>query len=410
MWNIYQNRGPGMVPNWSFDWRTYSLMHKGQPIDQISSAPGDSSGFQQKMDPLTVGLSVGVPLLTSVVNSLFTGSSNRQNASLYRDYMQMQRSLQTNAQNYNTMMWRMTNQWNSPANQMSLLRAAGLNPNLMYGGAFQGNASAQQSPSQGMSAPGNVYNPMSVSLGNPSDTLLNERLVSSNEQLSNSQSSLNEAEADLKKKELGTYDEKFEKWKTRWSAELDNLNQNTNLLKSNLDKLDNELRLIQAQTGLTIQESYNRFFENVIYGNALDDIIHSYAVRNNLDESLIKANLGYAAFMNANAHNVRLNNKITEDCMDWIEKGLVARNASDVIEWNVSKFSMWDRAKAPHISNELYTKYGEYLNTKNDWLPIQAIGSSLGSISNFFVPYLAKGKLLDKRYSNHNQYQSNPFK
>ena len=197
MWNSFQTRGPGMIPRFGFDWRTYTPMYNGQTPEQLSSSGGSSVSIPQKVDPVTLAM-VGVPLVTSLINNSFQSSANRQNARLYREYMDMQRELQRDAQNYNTMMWQRTNQWNSPANQMALLRAAGLNPNLMYGGAFQGNASAQQSPSQSMSAPGNIYNPLSMSLGNPAETYMAERQLSMQEE---STSLLNE-EQRLKNKQL----------------------------------------------------------------------------------------------------------------------------------------------------------------------------------------------------------------
>lgn len=46
---------------------------------------------------------------------------------------QQQKELQQDAQRYNTLMFNLTNAYNSPAQQMARFKAAGLNPNLMYG-------------------------------------------------------------------------------------------------------------------------------------------------------------------------------------------------------------------------------------------------------------------------------------
>ena len=41
---------------------------------------------------------------------------------------------------WNERMWRMQNEYNTPANQMQRFREAGLNPNLIYGQGTSGNA------------------------------------------------------------------------------------------------------------------------------------------------------------------------------------------------------------------------------------------------------------------------------
>lgn len=409
MWNAFQTRGPGMTPRFGFDWHTYTPLYNGQTPEQLSGS-GGSGSIPKKMDPVTMGLAVGVPLVTSLINNSFQSSANSQNAQLYREYMDMQRGLQRDAQNYNSMMWRMTNQWNSQSNQMALLRAAGLNPNLMYGGSFQGNAAAQSSPSQSMSAPGNIYNPLSMSLGNPSQTMLDSRMVSANENLANSQAELNNAEADLKNKELGTYDERFEKWKTRWSAELDNLNTNTRLLKDNMSKINAEIGLISAQKGLTSQQAYNTMINNIIYGSAMDDIIHSFAVQNNLSDSYIKVNLALSLFYNAQAEGVRLDNQITRDCMDFIKKNIEFTAENTWLDWSFKKDFYDDMGGEIKSRKAYYDAIGGYLNTKKDWTPIESLGSVLGGLSGYITPFLAKGKLLDRRYQSFGKnYQSSPF-
>ena len=143
MWNSFQTRGPGMTPRFGFDWRTYTPLYNGQTPEQLSGSGGSGgSAVPQKMDPVSIGLAVGVPLVPSLINNSFQSSANKRNAALYRQYLDWQRESQVMSQNYNTMMWHMNNRYNSPANQMSLLRQAGLNPNLMYG-AFPGHAPAQ---------------------------------------------------------------------------------------------------------------------------------------------------------------------------------------------------------------------------------------------------------------------------
>jgi hypothetical protein len=78
------------------------------------------------IDPVTIGLiSGGAQLASQGINALSQGSMNRKtrlwNEKMYA--MQRQHSLQD---------WTMQNEYNSPQAQMQRLKAAGLNPNMVY--------------------------------------------------------------------------------------------------------------------------------------------------------------------------------------------------------------------------------------------------------------------------------------
>ena len=68
--------------------------------------------------------------MADILGSLVSYGFNR--ASQERSFEQ-QKELQQDAQNYNTLMWNLTNQYNSPLQQMNRFKSAGLNPNLIYG-------------------------------------------------------------------------------------------------------------------------------------------------------------------------------------------------------------------------------------------------------------------------------------
>ena len=67
MWNAFQTRGPGMTPRFGFDWRTYTPMYNGQTPEQLSGSSG-SPQFQNKMDPVSIGVAVRVPRVNSLLN------------------------------------------------------------------------------------------------------------------------------------------------------------------------------------------------------------------------------------------------------------------------------------------------------------------------------------------------------
>lgn len=277
MWNVFQTRGPGMTPRFGFDWRTYTPLYNGQTPEQLSGSGGSSGSIPQKMDPFSIGLAVGVPLVTSLINNSFQSRANKRNAALYRQYMDMQRGLQRDAQSYNTMMWRMTNQWNSPSNQMALLRAAGLNPNLMYGGAFQGNASAQSSPSESVSAPGNIYNPLSMSLGNPAETYMAERQLSMQERttdLMNTKQSLENQKLEFEVSKLkDTYDLTTEETQTRIAS-----------IKSSIKESQARFENLKEQKGLITAQTKAQVLMNLYDERAMDDKLQLLKDEHNLNE------------------------------------------------------------------------------------------------------------------------------
>lgn len=68
-------------------------------------------------------------LLSGIIGASASAAANRANIQLAREQMQWQEA-----------MWNKQNEYNTPANQVSRLLAAGLSPNLAYGNLQSGNA------------------------------------------------------------------------------------------------------------------------------------------------------------------------------------------------------------------------------------------------------------------------------
>lgn len=75
-------------------------------------------------------IGVGAGLAFNSVGSFF---QNRSNKHRQQEAFAHQEKMQDLQNSYNTRMWHMSNEYNSPANQMRLFKDAGLNPNLVYG-------------------------------------------------------------------------------------------------------------------------------------------------------------------------------------------------------------------------------------------------------------------------------------
>nr|WAE43842.1 MAG: DNA pilot protein [Microviridae sp.] len=80
-----------------------------------------------------------IPVVGSVVSGLINNANTNSNNAANRAFQAEQQQQQNN---YNTNMWMMQNDYNSPANQMARDKAAGLNPNLVYGTADNSVATA----------------------------------------------------------------------------------------------------------------------------------------------------------------------------------------------------------------------------------------------------------------------------
>lgn len=95
------------------------------------------------MDPLVAAAGIGAA--SQFVGSLFGVSASRR-----AEDRAFQRSLQLQAQQnaWNTNMWRATNEFNSPSNQVKMLQDAGLNPAVFSGQDFQPASELQASDAQ----------------------------------------------------------------------------------------------------------------------------------------------------------------------------------------------------------------------------------------------------------------------
>lgn len=87
------------------------------------------------------GIIAGVgSLLGSGINAIAQNRANRQNLKLAQYQNAWQSAENDKAFKNNVLMWNLQNAYNSPTAQMSRLRQAGLNPNLVYGSGVTGNS------------------------------------------------------------------------------------------------------------------------------------------------------------------------------------------------------------------------------------------------------------------------------
>lgn len=279
---------------------------------QVSNYTSRLNSSNNKIAPVVASALIGVGAsgLGSLFNYFSQSSTNKQNQRNYNNYLSWLRQSQQMTQNYNTQMWQMNNQWNSPANQMSLLRQAGLNPNLVYGG-FSGNASQPTSQNIQASAPPQHQAPQMSGLdfGQVTSALIQDKELNQQKKLIDSQAKLNEAEAGLKNKELGVFDEKFEKWKQTWKAELDKIQADTDLVTQTID-------YYCELTNKTKEEAYSIFLENLFNETTFDTRCQLLAEELNIKQQTVKYLVAQEMLARAQAESIQLDNKITKMYID----------------------------------------------------------------------------------------------
>lgn len=112
---------------------------------------GKFGNFLQSIAP-------GIPLVGGLIQSFMQGGQSRRNTdrTIAENRRQADLAYQRDMQ-----MWNMNNEYNSPQMQMERLKAAGLNPNLVYGsGGVSGNSSAPSMPKYNAPTAQYNYSPM----------------------------------------------------------------------------------------------------------------------------------------------------------------------------------------------------------------------------------------------------------
>lgn len=78
---------------------------------------------------------------SSAMNNKAVQDTNKANMEIAKYQAQWQQQENEKAYQRSLNMWNLQNEYNSPTQQMARIRAAGLNPNLVYGNGVTGNSS-----------------------------------------------------------------------------------------------------------------------------------------------------------------------------------------------------------------------------------------------------------------------------
>ena len=163
---------------------------------------------------------------------------------------EMQKELQGDAQNYNTLMWNKANEYNSPYQQMMRFQSAGLNPNLIYSQMNGGLAA----PTMGSgSAPSPAQSPGISMLESAQIGLIDAQRenIEADTESKMSGIELNDATIEKYGHENNWTDQQIEESK----ASVNRINEEIKSLKLDRVKVKAEIKYLQAQRNLTEWQS-----------------------------------------------------------------------------------------------------------------------------------------------------------
>lgn len=226
------------------------------------------------MDPVTAVLGFGGLAsqgLASYLNYQSQKETNEQNLQIARDNRDWQEK-----------MWNMQNQYNSPQAQMQRLKAAGLNPDLMYSNGTTGIAEGISSPSQAT-----MQSPQLQGLDTSAlvQAIQNEHLMQGQLDLLRSQKNNVDADThgkdiDNANKQLG-YDLQFEEARYRMRR-----------MQSDIDKQTQDIQESMARVGLinsniikTQQEARNLLQDYLFNQETWDDRVKEIKSRLRLNDA-----------------------------------------------------------------------------------------------------------------------------
>lgn len=243
----------------------------------------------------------GSGFLGGLINSIFARRRQKQqfqhNKQMAQYAYQQDLDMWNRQSAWNREMWELQNQYNLPENQMKRLRAAGLNPNLIYGNASAGGTAAgiQSASSPKYQQVRANYDHMPVSM--PQMIGLYQNLRQSNAQIDNVK-----AATDLTKEKALTetvnrsmkhanligkgYENRMSKEMARYSAEIAKLelwHKQRDLKNKLLDTFYKRERNDLTETNRKYRQKELRYFED--YGMRSQDRFEYRILMNLLEKS-----------------------------------------------------------------------------------------------------------------------------
>lgn len=245
------------------------------------------------MDPVVASslISLAGVGTSNIANILMNSHNNKQNAKQWKEYANLQRELQSSQNAWNLAQWNRQNEYNSPANQMNLLRQAGLNPNLVYGNLAGASAGSLESAGADISSPTpnnaaqvSGFGDLGVQIGNQ---MMQKELNDANIEKINTEVESQRIQNAKDQKELDNWDNTYKNQQENIQASTDSIRQNIEVAKVTLNKLDSEIGLLTEQKQAQYLEN---FFNNSTMYYRIRSVFQQYELNEKqksiLDETI----------------------------------------------------------------------------------------------------------------------------
>lgn len=221
------------------------------PVASSGGSPMGSTAqiFQTLFSNL--GAMSGNPFFGLGLNFLGNMYTNMQNRRAVNQTNRLNYQMQQEQNAWNERMWHMNNEYNTPANQMKRLIAAGLNPDLMYGNPSQGTSSAPAQGTNPAQAQAFQMQGFGDMFSNAQQLMMQKKANDANVRLMQAQAdsldaettfkerglSLDEKRVKLQERELETSIQQFAEMKPYYEAQIDKIKSDKKVSDEQADEI-----------------------------------------------------------------------------------------------------------------------------------------------------------------------------
>lgn len=315
---------------------------------------------------------------SNVANILMNSHNNSQNAKQWREYANLQRQLQSSQNAWNLAQWNRQNEYNSPANQMNLLRQADLNPNLVYGNLAGASAGSLESAGADISSPTpnnaaqvSGFGDLGVQIGNQMmQKELNDANIENIKAQTDAQNIANAKESFALSKQEETY-----------KNEQENIKSITDLNRSKSDEIQKNLGLIESNIRYMDAKEKAQTLENLFNERTLEDRVKIVA-------SELKLNQAQTRVLNATVGKIRQEIKTlkAQEEMFWAE-GKKASDESMYIFLQGQILQFYQKFTQPEELYRLVSQNGNLSREQN----LQVVQTILQGVQSLVVAGVSYG-------------------
>lgn len=333
------------------------------------------------MDPVVASslISLAGVGTSNIANILMNSHNNKQNAKQWKEYANLQRELQSSQNAWNLAQWNRQNEYNSPANQMNLLRQAGLNPNLVYGNLSGASAGSLESAGADISSPTpnnaaqvSGFGDLGVQIGNQ---MMQKELNDANIEKINTEVESQRIQNAKDQKELDNWDNTYKNQQENIQASTDSIRQNIEVAKVSLNKLNAEIGLLDEQKRAQVLDN---LYNERTFHYRVRQVFQQYEL-NEAELRVLNATVSEiwsrVSVNKAQVGLLKSQTKLTEE-QRFLVASQIAMN-KQTMSWN----HVLNEAQLEQIleSVALQQKQGELLDKDKKYYLLKIVSNALGS-------------------------------